>query len=72
MSNEALAKAFANALASFDTMTPAQQVHHRHLQRISFATGNLAMSSRTRTADMIRADVERAAGPCPCADCKVT
>lgn len=72
MSDEALTKVFADALAAFDAMTPAQQVHHRHLQRISFAAGNLAMRSPTRTVDMIRKSVERAAGPCPCADCKAT
>lgn len=64
-----LATLFAQAKAAFDALTPDEQIHHRHEQRISFVVGNVGLSR----PDMSRADLEagarRAAGPCPCARC---
>lgn len=62
------------ALAAFERLTPEQKAHHRHAQRISFAYGNLALSSNYRDADserlyLLRKEVEAAAGPCPCGAC---
>lgn len=64
-----IATLFAQAKAAFDALTPDEQIHHRHEQRISFVVGNVGLSR----PDMSRADLEagarRAAGPCPCARC---
>jgi hypothetical protein len=56
-----------SAVAAFEALTPDQQAHHRHLQRISFAIGNVAMEH----PEELRIAIERAAGPCPCSACAV-
>lgn len=60
------------AQAAFDALTPDEQIHHRHLQRVSFAVGNVGLSR----PDVPRTDLERlaaeAAGPCPCGRCSPT
>jgi hypothetical protein len=57
--------------AVFDTLTPDQQTHHRRLQKISFVTGNLSIDKSTTpfSIENLRARIETAIGPCPCADC---
>lgn len=50
-------------------MSAVALVHMRHMQRISFATGNVALSSGDVLRATIDASVRRVAGPCPCDDC---
>jgi hypothetical protein len=63
-----LAQLIVKALAVVDAMTSDQLMHHRRLQRISFASGNVALSTGDRYED-VKARVEKIVGPCPCADC---
>lgn len=64
-----LAELLRRARDAFDALTPDEQIHHRHLQRISFAVGNVGLSR----PDVLRDTLERlaldAAGPCPCGRC---
>lgn len=57
------------ACALFESLTPDEQAHHRHAQRISFATGNVALGHPTEMRSSIEAAARRAAGPCPCMKC---
>lgn len=63
------------ARAAFEALTPDQQEHHRHEQRIDFAAGNVALSwpepapGEESNIDKARRLVSETAGPCPCGDC---
>ena len=54
--------------AWYASTTPAQQAHHFHLQRISFAAGNCAIDS-DKPIEYWKALVTQAAGACPCGEC---
>ena len=56
------------ACKAFDSLTPAQQTHHMHRQKISFAAGNIAIDSE-QSIEYWTELVTRAAGVCPCGDC---
>lgn len=58
------------ACAAFDALPADQQVHHRHLQRISFAAGNCAIDDH-RPIEFWREAAAIAAGPCPCEACVI-
>lgn len=69
----------ARAKAAYDSLTPDQQMHHRHLQRISLAAGNVALSWRTPPLGTLPGEtlidtairlVTAAAGACPCESCR--
>lgn len=67
-----LAELMARAQARVAQMTPDELVHMRHAQRASFAYGNVALSLRDpneAALARLRADVDAAAGPCPCSAC---
>lgn len=73
-----LADLLARAKAAFDALTPDEQAHHRHEQRINFAAGNVALSWKeppegSLAGETLFQTAERlarlAAGPCPCARC---
>lgn len=66
-----LAALFAQARAAFDALTPDEQMHHRREQRISFVTGNVGLSQPHLPRAEVDAAVRRAAGPCPCAACRM-
>ena len=66
-----LAILFTQAKAAFDTLTPDEQMHHRHEQRIGFVTGNVGLSRPDLSRAEVEAGARRAAGPCPCARCQV-
>lgn len=66
---EHLDELLATACALFESLTPDEQKHHRHAQRISFATGNVALGYPTEMRSSIEASARRAAGPCPCTKC---
>ncbi len=70
MSTPTFQELLARASAVFDSLTPDQQSHHRHEQRISFVYGNIALSQRDVDEASLRASVREAAGPCPCAPCR--
>lgn len=61
----------ARAMVAQQAMTEDQRIHERHAQRISFAAGNCAIDRPE--IEMVRwtALVEKAAGPCPCGDCRL-
>lgn len=66
------------ASAAFEALTPDQQAHHRHEQRIDFAAGNVALSwpepdeGEEPNIDKARRIVSKDAGPCPCGDCNAS
>lgn len=60
----------AQAKTAFDALTPDEQLHHRHEQRISFAVGNVGLSRPGLSRSDLEAGARRAAGPCPCAACR--
>jgi hypothetical protein len=64
-----VAAALRAAKTAFDSLPAAQRAHQRHLQRISFATGNVALSTRDADVAAIRERAAKAAGPCPCGEC---
>lgn len=66
-----LATLFAQAKSAFDALTPDEQVHHRHEQRISFVTGNVGLAQPDRSRAEVETGARRAAGPCPCSQCRV-
>jgi len=70
MTDQQLAELLAQASATFDAMTVDQKLHMRHQQKISFVTGNLALTRGESSYDDLRSRVTEAAGPCPCGDCR--
>lgn len=66
----AIADLLRRARLAVEAMTPDELVHHRHEQRISFAYGNVALSQTDPDESVLRESVRRAAGPCPCGQCK--
>lgn len=73
-----LAALIVQAKTAFDSMTPDQQTHSRHEQRINCAAGNVALSWRDPLIGTLPGEtlldtatrlVRDAAGPCPCAKC---
>lgn len=73
-----LAALIVQAKHVFDSMTPDQQAHHRHEQRIDFAAGNVALSWHEPPIGTLPGEtlldtatrfVRDSAGPCPCAKC---
>lgn len=75
----ALDALLARAKAAFDALSPDAQAHQRHLQRISFAAGNVALSWREPPPDTLPGETlldtatrltTAAAGPCPCGPCR--
>ncbi len=73
-----LADLIVLAQNAFAALTPDQQAHHRHEQRVSFAAGNVALSLREPPVDTLPGETlidtarrltRAAAGPCPCALC---
>lgn len=66
--NDRLQRLMNETKETFERLTPDAQLHHRHLQRISFVSGNVALSS-TEGIEKIREHVRLEAGPCPCQSC---
>ncbi len=65
-----LATLLAQAKAAFDALTPDEQIHHRHEQRISFVVGNVGLARPDLSRAEIESGARRAAGPCPCSGCR--
>jgi hypothetical protein len=67
--SDPLDELLAGARAAFEALSADEQAHMRHAQRISFATGNVALSRPDLAREDIARDVAKAAGPCPCRPC---
>lgn len=60
-------------LASLPGLTRDEELHMQHAQRISFASGNVALTYDDATDAQlteIHAAAKRAAGRCPCSPCR--
>lgn len=66
---------FVRARVVFEALSPDQQAHQRHEQRINFAAGNVALSwpdprpGEEDNLDKARRLVRDAVGLCPCGAC---
>jgi len=65
-----IAELLAQAQAAFEALSPDEQAHHRHEQRVSFVVGNIGLSRPDLSRDLLEVGARRAAGPCPCSKCR--